>query len=44
MAATDTHKERNVLPNSPSKTKCSIRTPERVDRSVTAGAFRNRQI
>ena len=44
MAATDTHKAGNVLPNSPSKTKCSIRPPERVDISVTAAAFRNRQI
>lgn len=44
MAATDTHKEGNVLPNIPTKRKCSIRPPERVDRAVTAGAFRNRQI
>jgi hypothetical protein len=44
MAATDTHKEMNVLPNGPSKTNCSIQTPEGVDRSVTAEAFRNRQI
>jgi len=44
LAATDIHKEGNVLPNSPAKTNCSIQAPERVDRSVTAGAFRNRQI